>query len=139
MLIRGIDKKDWLAFLEQKNKKIITVAHLEVQVFQASHSGAADRIGQLKASKVCIGANNDSVESNLVLETINIVGGVRINILEGLCELVIHAVDEGNDGALEENGLAVLGNTILLGLFLFLDVFFDNILRIGLQDAQEAV
>lgn len=108
-------------------------------MLQASHSGAADGVGQLKTGEVCVGANNDGIKSNLILETINVVGGVGVNVLEGLCELVIQAVDKSDDRSLNEHGFAVLRGAILVSLIHLGNVLLDNVEWVGLQGGQKDV
>lgn len=94
----------------------------------------------MKAGEVGLGADNDRVQVNLILETIDIVGGMRVNVLERLCELIVQTVNESNKGALDIDGLTILGDTVLIGLLLlFWDILFDNVVGACLQDGQQAV
>lgn len=135
MTLQGSGKNIFLLLLGQK-----TAPHLEVQVLQTSHGGAADRVGQVEAGEVGLGADNDRVKSNLILESIDIVGSVGIDVLKRFGELIIQAVNESNKGTLDVDGLAVLGDTVLVGfLLLFWDILLDNVLWASLQDGQQEV
>ena len=108
-------------------------------MFQTSRGGTADSVNLFKFLKVGVGANDDGVEPNLVLETVDIVCGVGVNVLKRLCELIIQAIDNGNNGSLDENSLAILWDTILFTIILVGNVLLYNIARVGLQDCQKQV
>lgn len=93
----------------------------------------------MEAGEVGQGADNDRVKSNLILETIDIVGSVGIDVLKRFGKLIVQAVDESNEGALDVDGFAVLGDTVLVGLLLLWDILFDNVLWASLQDGQQEV
>jgi hypothetical protein len=93
----------------------------------------------MNAGEVGLGADNDRVQSNFVLETIDIVRGMGVNVLERLCELIVQTVNESNKGTLDVDGLAVLGNKILVGFLHLWDILFDNVIGVGLQEGQQAV
>lgn len=93
----------------------------------------------MEAGEVGQGADNDRVKSNLILETIDIVGSVGIDVLKRFGKLIVQAVDESNEGALDVDGLAVLGDTVLVGLLFLWDILFDNVLWASLQDGQQEV
>ena len=114
--------------------------HLEVQVLQTSHGGAADSINHLETGEVSVGADNDGVESDLVLQAVNVVGGVGIDVLERLCELVIQAVNKSDQRPLDEKSLSLLRGTILVSLLILLgNVLLDGVIPVLLQDVQQLV
>jgi len=113
--------------------------HLEVQVLQTSHGGAADSINHLETGEVSVGADNDGVESDLVLQAVNVVGGVGIDVLERLCELVIQAVNKSDQRPLDEKSLSLLRGTILVALVLLEDVLLDDVILVSLQDGQQGI
>lgn len=108
-------------------------------MLKTSHGGAADGISHLQTNKVGVRANNDSVEANLILEAVDVVGSVRVNVLERLGELVVQAVNEGNNGSLNEHGLAVLRDAVLVVVILFGSILTHNVTGVGLQDGQQRV
>lgn len=114
-------------------------AHLEVQVLETSHGGAGDRVDEVETLEVGVGADNDGVESDLILETVDVVGSVGVNVLERLCELVVEAVDKGDKRSLNKDGLAVLGKAVLVLVIDIGNVLLDNVQRVGLQNRQQAV
>ena len=42
-------------------------------------------------------SDDDGVEILLVAEPLDVLGGVRVNVLQALCEFIIKSVDEGNE------------------------------------------
>jgi hypothetical protein len=108
-------------------------------VLETSHGGAGDRVDQVETLEVGVGADNDGVESNFILEAVDVVGGVGVNVLERLGELVIKAVDKGDKRSLNKDGLAVLGEAVLLLVIDIGNILLDNVQRVGLQDCQQAV
>lgn len=94
----------------------------------------------MKAGEVGLGANNDRVKSDLILKTIDIVGSVGIDVLKRFGELIIQAVNESNKRTLDVDRLAVLGDTVFVGLlFLLWDILLDNVLWASLQDGQQEI
>ena len=109
-------------------------------MLQTSHGSAADSISQLKTSKVCDGADNDGIESDLILKTVDIVGGVRVDVLERLGELVVQTINKGDQRSLDDKSLALLGNTILVSLIILLGgVLHDGVILVLLQNVQQLV
>jgi hypothetical protein len=108
-------------------------------VLKTSHGGAGDRFSQVETLEVNVGANNDGIESDLILETIDIVGSVGVNVLERLGELIIQTINKGDKRSLNKDGLTVLGSAILILLFDIGNVLLDNVQGVGLQDCQQVV
>ena len=114
--------------------------HLEVQVLQTSHGGAADSINHLETGEVSVGADNDGVESDFILEAVDVVSGVGVDVLERLCELVIQAINKSDQRSLDEKSLTLLGDTILVSLLILLgDVLLNGVVLVLLQDVQQLV
>lgn len=119
-------------------------AYLEVDVFQSPHDDAVQWLLRqlqagvlLQALDVHEGAHQLGIQQRLVGQPLNVLGRVRVNVLERASELVIEPLDKGNNASWDAEDLARCDGRQLLVVLPLLGVFNDNNLVAVLEDLEQ--
>ena len=68
-------------------------------MLQASHDDATQRVFLLRLLVVRLRTANGEIKALLVLETVDIFGSMRVDVLQASGELVVEPVNEADDAA----------------------------------------
>ena len=123
-------------------------AYLEVDVLQPAHDDAIERLlGHAQGAVVLLlelldvyqRANKRSVQGALVGQAVDVLGRMRVDVLERTGQLVVEPLDERNDAARDLEDLALGDGGLLVIVFPLLGTLdHDNLLG-ALERLQELV
>lgn len=119
-------------------------AYLEVNVLQPAHDDTVGRVLRkfnalplLQALNVDHSAHELSVQGALVCKALNILGGVRVDLLERAGQFIIEPLNERDDAAGNLEELTLLDNRCLLIVLPFFSTLNDNNLLALLENLEE--
>jgi hypothetical protein len=91
-------------------------AHLAVDVLETAHDDSVEVLDLFSALDLLeenLSLDNRLIDDLLVLETVDVLSSMGVEVLEGLRELVIEAVDESHDRATnDDDGLFSRGGSL---------------------------
>lgn len=113
--------------------------HLAVDVLEAAHDDAVEVLSELDLLEVDLGLDDSLVDLLLVLEAIDVLSGVRVDVLKALGELVVEAVDERDDAAADDDGGLRVGRGALDGIVVVGGALLDDVGALGGENLEERV
>lgn len=108
-------------------------------MLETAHEHAVKVLRLLHLLEVDLSGDNRRVDRLLVLEAVDVLAGVRVKVLERLGELVVEAVNEGDDAAAnDDDRLSRRGNALLV-LLVVRRSLANGVRRVLDEDGEESV
>lgn len=113
-------------------------------MLETAHENSVEVFGEFDVLKVDLRLDDDLVDHSLVLESIDVLSGVRIDVLETLGEFVVQSINETDDASLDrDHGNFGGGRLVLILLVLVLlvidDDFLNDVSSLGRESVEESV
>lgn len=101
--------------------------HLAVNMLEAAHENSVEVLRELNLLKVDLCLDDGLVDLLLVLEAIDVLAGVRVDVLQALGELVVQSVDQADDAAANDDRRLLGTGSPLVEVVVVARLLADNV------------
>lgn len=108
-------------------------------MLETAHEDTVKVLRLLHLLEVDLSGDDGGVDGPLVLETVDVLAGMRVEVLEALGELVVEAVDKRDDATANDNDRLLLRGSALLVLLVVGRNFANGVGGVLVKDVEESV